>query len=399
MSWLSNVKIGRRLGGAFGVVVLLTLAVGIIALVALHSVSGTYRELIDTRAANRANALGLQTATAREAAAFRGYALTGKPAFIEAFTAAGEDFASGLEALRARDDGSAAAQLDTIGQTHEAYLGSVAQARAALERGDREGASRIIADRVTPANDEAQAALDPFVERESAEMASGTRRASDATGTAQLLAIVVLGLAVAIAAVLALLITRSIVRPLRRIEDATRGAAEGNLTVRADVAGRDELGQVAGAFDRMMEAMRDVIGRVAEAARAQSRTAGEMASASEQSGQAVGQIAATVEQVARGSAEQAEATQGATQTVVEMAQGVAQVAEGGQAAARAADDAERAADGGAETVAQATEAMSRIGESVSGVATMVDALGERARPLARSSPRSRTSPRRPTCWR
>ena len=131
----------------------------------------------------------------------------------------------------------------------------------------------------------------------------------------------------------------------------------------------------------MTGSLREIVGRVVDAARSQADTAGEMARASEQTGVAIGQIAATVEEVARGASDQAEATQRITWAVEEMARGIEQVAQGGQVAAGVASEAGRSALAGAETVGAATEAMSAIEEKVADAAVVVETLGTKSQAI------------------
>jgi methyl-accepting chemotaxis protein len=151
--------------------------------------------------------------------------------------------------------------------------------------------------------------------------------------------------------------------------------------VQLDEIARDALGAVSRSFDAMTGSLREIVSRVAEAARSQAATAEEMARASEQTGLAVSQIAFTVEEVARGASEQAQATGRVTQTVEEMSRGIGQVADGGQAAAGVAEKADRAALEGAETVAAATEAMARIESTVADAAGQVTSLGEKSQAI------------------
>jgi methyl-accepting chemotaxis protein len=381
-SWmrLSNLGIGRRLGGTFGILVALTLALGAIAITSLRSVDSTYSELIAKNAANRAEALGLQTDIAREAAAFRGFLLTGNDGFLDEFTKAQSAFAEGMTAIRNRDR-EVAARLDEIAAKHEAYLATVAEARNAAKQGDKEGAAAIVKAKVGPANQAAQGALDPFVEAQSAALASGKQEAKASASSARWLAIGGLALAVILAITLAFLITRSITNPLRRLREASKNAAEGDLTIQVGNDSRDEVGQVSQAFDDMLRSFRDIVAHVTEAARTQTQAAREVADASHQSGQAVAQIAATVEDMARGASEQAEGTQRATSTVDEMARGVAQVAEGGQAASAAAQEADQAAESGTQVVEEATQAIGRISERVEDAASVVTGLGEKGQAI------------------
>ena len=180
---------------------------------------------------------------------------------------------------------------------------------------------------------------------------------------------------------LALMITRSIAIPLRRLREATETAAGGDLTVLVASTSRDEIGAVSRSFDVMTASLREIVGRVVEAAEGQANTSEEMARASEQAGIAIVQIAATVEEVARGASDQARANQRVTRAVEEMARGIEQVAQGGQVAAGVAADADRAALEGTETVASATDAMSRIEQKVADAADVVEALGTKSQAI------------------
>ena len=95
---------------------------------------------------------------------------------------------------------------------------------------------------------------------------------------------------------------------------------------------QDELGQ---AFHEMSLQLNNAIKQVAESAKAVSAAAGQLTTASEQSGQATSQIAATIQQVALGTAQQ---TAGITKTsgsVEQMGRAIDGVAKGAQEQAKA----------------------------------------------------------------
>lgn len=56
-------------------------------------------------------------------------------------------------------------------------------------------------------------------------------------------------LALIIAALLGVLVTRSIVRPLQRVVEGAEALARGDLSVTVDVRGWDEVGAVAGSLN------------------------------------------------------------------------------------------------------------------------------------------------------
>jgi methyl-accepting chemotaxis protein len=176
---------------------------------------------------------------------------------------------------------------------------------------------------------------------------------------------------------LALLITRSITGPLGQLKQRLAEVGDGDLTVRLDVHGADELADVGRTFNGFAERIQEVMRRVSDAAREQVEVAGDMARGAEQTGLAVAQIATTVDEVARGSQEQAEATSRVSGTMHGMGESVMKVASAGESAAAMAEEADRAAGEGARTVGDATAAMEGIERSVADAAEIVVALGER----------------------
>jgi two-component system nitrogen regulation sensor histidine kinase NtrY len=66
---------------------------------------------------------------------------------------------------------------------------------------------------------------------------------------------VLLGLTVLLAVIVGILGVRPVTRRINRMAAATRPVAEGDLTVRVDAAGRDEIADLARAFNHMLETM------------------------------------------------------------------------------------------------------------------------------------------------
>jgi len=63
-------------------------------------------------------------------------------------------------------------------------------------------------------------------------------------------------LAVSVAWLVAVWLGSTLARPIRELRDATLRAGRGDLDVRVDTARRDELGDVARAFNRTLETLR-----------------------------------------------------------------------------------------------------------------------------------------------
>jgi adenylate cyclase len=79
--------------------------------------------------------------------------------------------------------------------------------------------------------------------------------------------LLVAGIALLLSIGVALFLGRTLVRPLRRLEGSMRRVEQGDLDARAEVSSRDEIGQLAGSFNRMVEGLerevllRDLLGQ------------------------------------------------------------------------------------------------------------------------------------------
>ncbi len=60
-----------------------------------------------------------------------------------------------------------------------------------------------------------------------------------------------------LALVSSLIVARQITRPVRRLVEVTRRATEGEYTGRIDIHSRDEIGELSGAFERMLQELRE----------------------------------------------------------------------------------------------------------------------------------------------
>ncbi|WP_152679711.1 methyl-accepting chemotaxis protein [Paenibacillus sp. IHB B 3415] len=111
-------------------------------------------------------------------------------------------------------------------------------------------------------------------------------------------------IAVAAAAVIAILIglwmVRMVSRPLSRLRDLMFKGAEGDLRVRTKVVSHDEIGQLSGSFNMMMERITELVVHTNETAREVLETADALGNASRETAVAAQDIAAATEQIAGG---------------------------------------------------------------------------------------------------
>lgn len=76
---------------------------------------------------------------------------------------------------------------------------------------------------------------------------------------------------IVLCAALSYALSRFLTRPLARLSEASRAIAAGELSARADVSTRDELGQLAGDFNAMAQSMETTVRELEETARREKR--------------------------------------------------------------------------------------------------------------------------------
>ncbi|MEK4854335.1 methyl-accepting chemotaxis protein [Paenibacillus sp. FSL H7-0756] len=106
--------------------------------------------------------------------------------------------------------------------------------------------------------------------------------------------------AAAVAVLIGLWMVRMVSRPLSRLRDLMVKGADGDLRVRTDVVTRDEIGQLSGSFNLMMEQITELVVHTNETAREVTEAAEALGNASRDTAVAAKDIAAATEEIAGG---------------------------------------------------------------------------------------------------
>lgn len=162
------------------------------------------------------------------------------------------------------------------------------------------------------------------------------------------------------------IISRSCTRPLARMLEMLRDIAdgEGDLTRRLDVTGKDEVADVAAAFNTFVSKLHDIVCRVAHN--------------STQVASAAVQLSATSQQMATGSEEMACQSNTVATAGEEMAATSGDIARNCLMAAKGSQQANDMAMNGASVVEHSITVMANIADRVKRTARTVESLGSRS---------------------
>ncbi|MCL6585500.1 MAG: methyl-accepting chemotaxis protein [Anoxybacillus sp.] len=177
-------------------------------------------------------------------------------------------------------------------------------------------------------------------------------------------------------------ISKIISRPVIAVSEAAKQIASGDLTVEEIVVkNRDEIGEMARAFNQMACQLREVIEQVSMNAEQVAASSEQLTASAEQTSKATEQITVTIQDVAAGMEKQVESV-GETQYIVEeMSLGVKRIAERSQNATTLANGASEKALKGNQSIQLAVKQMNSIDQTVTGLAKVVKNLGERSKQI------------------
>jgi methyl-accepting chemotaxis protein len=350
-----NVSIRVRLLGGFGLLILLlaaSTASGLAALGSLHDAKAAISDReVPFMSALQDVALKAK-ATANDE---RGYLLSGEQEFVDEASGRLDKLGQDIRAARAGATDEQRQDLDRVSGGIETWAAAL-RAEFAQFRLDPAAATKAALGPNRGLRKAYEASLDRALAAAEQRVAASDRAyvQADRRARRSLMAFLAVALLAAVAA--AWTVAASITRPLARTTATLARFAGGDLTVRAEQAGRDELAQMAAALNRAIDAMAGTLGRV-------DQTAGRLAGSA--------QALAAVSQQLRGNAEhsaaQAEtASAGSAQItggVQSVASGMEQMSGSIHEISQNTGDATKVARTAVQVAGQTTELVGQLGEA------------------------------------
>nr|WP_316643412.1 methyl-accepting chemotaxis protein [uncultured Roseateles sp.] len=341
---LNNIKLGPRLGFGFGAVLLLLAILVAVAYAGINKMNAGLESVVQAQSlVSRTDEWeGLtQLNVARTLAIAKSGANPQLTAFMNpTMKSTTERISAVQKGLEADLTGSKAKDLfAAIGDRRKSYIALRDEILTQLKSGGDAGAIQADIDaKLLPAATGYLAAIDEFQahERELAATAIADSQA-ESVRVKSLLLLLALASGV-MGATSAWFITRSVTHPLRRVAAATKSIADGDLSQRIDVEGRDEVSEVMSSLEQMQGSLGAMVSQVRLSTDSISTASGEIAAGSldlssrtEEAASSLQQTAAAMEQITA-TVKQSEASSKTASTLAVSAAEVA--ARGGQVVSR-----------------------------------------------------------------
>ncbi|WP_184716220.1 methyl-accepting chemotaxis protein [Caulobacter sp.] len=349
-----RLTIKLQLALAFGVVIVLMMIGNAFGISSLSNTNKAMNEMVQGPATRLEMAQQLNIHLLNVVRSEKNMILVSTPAEVEKLDAAVVKERKAFEALLAKAESMATAEgkpkwqaldasweqlIEVHGRVRELAAVNDDVAATALSMGDGRKA-------VTEAGERVQELVDLSKSQLEAATAKGD---ADFAATRNLL----LGLSVLSlvgAAVAGIYISLTVSKGLNRAQEAVKTVAEGDLTKSVDITTKDEIGDLLGHVNIMIERLRGVV--------ADAITASENVSAGSQ------ELSATAEQMSQGATEQASAAEQASASMEEMAANIKQNADNATQTEKIARQSAIDAETSGKAVAKAVDAMQTIAEKI-----------------------------------
>jgi methyl-accepting chemotaxis protein len=304
----------------------MTLLLGVVAVLALRSSTATTETMYDEHVTGMAIASGMRSAL-------------GTAQQLGAEQRASEERGDPLKAEGLADERDAAARLAL--DRHAEYLALPDLTPEQLDAAEAVRGALVTFQGLSGASTGSDTAAQVASQRIDDLIAVQTDRAQAAQGTARtagdrsvLVVVVALLVAAVVPTLVGIVVARRLSRRLDRVAAAAQALAGGDLTVRSEVTGSDEIGRTAAALDTATAALRSTVGGIVATAQTVADAAGRLDAStqrvvagsdrtSEQAGvvaAAAGQVNDDVQTVAAGAEEMGASIREIAQNAAEAAQ-------------------------------------------------------------------------------
>ncbi|WP_060481802.1 methyl-accepting chemotaxis protein [Pseudomonas sp. NBRC 111119] len=210
------------------------------------------------------------------------------------------------------------ARFEAFVQLEQTYVGEIGQVLDAYRQRNYPEAQRLITDVLTPTWVEGRKHLNEVIEQNRLSADAATREIVSAVATAKGSMLVSLLMAIAAAGICGWLLLRAITAPMKQIVTALDKLRSGDLSMRLNLARKDEFGAIEGGFNEMAESLANLVAQAQRSSVQVTTSVTEIAATSKQQQATATETAATTTEIGATSREIAATSRDLVRTMTEV---------------------------------------------------------------------------------
>lgn len=259
---------------------------------------------------------------------------------------------------------------DEFSRGYRDYIAIMDNVLAMIQQGKREEGFRIGASSSTvDLFDKSTAALVKDVNLNFDSSQNLGKKLASITGQMRLILVSTVFLAIGLACLIGMFLTRTIAAPVLAVTEALERVAEKDLTVGVEVRSHDEIGRMGAALNTSVEAMGAVLAKIAQGAETLSSASNELSVRAAQTSSNTGEQREKMNQIAAASHEM-------TATIGEISHNAETAVDSSRNSAQQATQGSQVVQSAAVTMEKIATATGTVGERIQGLAKRSEEIGK-----------------------
>ncbi len=379
-----KLTIGKKITAGFLAVVLLFSVSALYTLFMVRNINSNYSELIAKRARTAILAKDMKAVELEKVASFRGYIINKDAKKLERMDECNKEFLAKyteIEKLLITAEGKAA--LSNLSKADEEYNKLVEKVKVLIEDNQQEEIMAIVSNEGVKVIEDLISSSDLIASLAQKLLDDGSE-AQTLKSQSLIRNIMLLVLITPIISILLSFFISSIIsKPIIKLSKIVDIIAQGDLTVEEiHIRNRDEVGNLASSFNKMLNNLRDVVTKVVSSSEEVAASAQELMAASETATSASEEVTATIQNVSSNIEDQKDSINNISGTINEMSAGIEQTSANMQNVNGNTQSINRLSERGQETIKTVVDQMEVISKNSADSVNSVKALGEMSKKVA-----------------
>ncbi len=379
-----RLTIGNKLLGGFLLILILLVIGSVISNNKISFTDESYKQLIYENVENAMLAKDLENLYLNQSNAVRNYLLTGDDAYISQYEEISQK-ANGtiglmMEAYKTDEDREIVTQLAAF----QVRFDEIVRKEVAFKKaGNEVGYTNLLNTSGKTISNVFQAKIEALDKGQEQLVMEGSKDVSNSVASTKGFVIYLGIFSVLIGVTLAIIISRSISKPVRLAAGAIQKVAQGDLRIEPlKVKNKDEVGDLVHSFNTMVQDLREVVGKIHESSFSVAASSGELAASAEESTAASEQVSKMTQSSAEGNEQQMKQYKELTDSVSEMNIGMHQIAGNSEIMLKLTENTGSLTKKGAQFIEHVVGQMNLIQSSVSKASQSIHSLSERSNEIS-----------------
>ena len=371
--------VGKKIWSGFLAVLLLMVVIGAASFWSLSKMNDEYRHMLEDQIAKTVLLEKISSTQYKSSNDVRGFLLFKEVSYLKNRAMLSEDFDSQwgrLEKMSRTD--SERILLEELKEARTSYMESTDMAISEFDNGDQEKALNIASD-ATIFQALIMEKIEELIVFQGEQTDQADQGIQNLMKDTRVLTSGLIAIAVLVSIAVALVISRSIARPVGKMTTALTEIADGNLAIEpVTIRNKDEIGDMATALNSMAGDLRGIIKRANDSAVQLAVQAEELSASSEESLAASEMVAEISERNLAGSESQVIIVNETVIALKEMVTGIDRITEDNEAMLLSSEDVARLVEEGASLMEDVTGQMTIINTTIGQSATIMTDMASRS---------------------